>query len=98
MTNEFGCGNVNKLSLKTAVEHWKINSAEFLSVEKSTKENYEFFYDRNSETKIKVSGTWKVQKLELTSSDKEVYKRESVNITNFIESLILAQDERWRRA
>ena len=46
----------------------------------------------------KVSGTIKVQSLtELTSSDKVVFKAKALN-NNFIESLILAQDERWRRA
>ena len=46
----------------------------------------------------KVSGTLKVQVLtELTSSDRVVFKAKALN-NNFIESLILAQDERWRRA
>ena len=46
----------------------------------------------------KVSGTIKVQSLtELTSPDKVVLKAKALK-NNFIESLILAQDERCRRA
>ena len=41
------------------IVHWKINSAEFLSVEKSTK-NYEFFMTEIRK-RNKVSGTLKVQ-------------------------------------
>ena len=70
-----------------------------MSVEHDSTKNYEFFYDRKFGNEIlKVSGTLVSTKFkELTSSDNLVCEASAL-YNNFIESLILAQDERWRRA
>ena len=66
---------LNKLTFEREIVHWKINSAEFLSVDKNLlNKTMSFLWQKFGNEILKVSGTLKYEKLELTSSDRKVNK------------------------
>ena len=83
LTNQNRCDIINKLSRKRAARECrkavkydctlKNKQCRVLVSEREVHKNYEFFMTeiRNNNYEKKVSGTLKVRKLELTSSDKE---------------------------